>query len=122
MNVFIILSFPAITKNVDTFIKTELGKPEKWLLEAASVIGLDFSELTHETKKQIFQMGLFLTDKKMSKQPEAIPAVRRKPKKGTSPGGSQSHPFDGHFNYRIKKALSSENFDKHQSSDTTYNW
>ncbi|MDR2901005.1 MAG: hypothetical protein LBV20_05755, partial [Treponema sp.] len=43
---------------MDTFIKTELGKPEKWLLEAASAIELDFSELTHETTSDLFTHSL----------------------------------------------------------------
>jgi len=29
-------------------LKTPICKPEKWLIEAAAEIGLDFSELTHE--------------------------------------------------------------------------
>jgi hypothetical protein len=30
------------------FVKTEIGRPEPWLVEAAASIGLDYSGLTHE--------------------------------------------------------------------------
>jgi hypothetical protein len=33
---------------VQPFVKTEIGKPEPWLVEAAVSIGLDYSGLTHE--------------------------------------------------------------------------
>jgi hypothetical protein len=31
-----------------SFVKTVIGKPELWLIEAAASIGLDYSGLTHE--------------------------------------------------------------------------
>ena len=34
---------------MNTFTKKIIGKPEKWLIEAAASIGLDFSMLSHET-------------------------------------------------------------------------
>jgi hypothetical protein len=43
---------------VDTFIKSKLGKPEKWLLEAAFAIELDLSELTHEMTSDFFTHSL----------------------------------------------------------------
>jgi hypothetical protein len=33
---------------VNPFYKTIIGKPEKWLVDAAAVVGLDYSELSHE--------------------------------------------------------------------------
>jgi len=30
------------------FIKTTIGKPAQWLIEATAAIGIDFSKLTHE--------------------------------------------------------------------------
>ena len=35
-------------KQVNQFNKTVIGKPEKWLIEAAAKIGLDFASLSHE--------------------------------------------------------------------------
>jgi len=35
-------------ERVNQFTKTAIGKPETWLIEAASSVGLDYSELTHE--------------------------------------------------------------------------
>jgi len=35
-------------KQVNQFNKTVIGKPSKWLIEAAAAIGLDISDLTHE--------------------------------------------------------------------------
>jgi hypothetical protein len=34
------------------FIKTTIGKPEQWLIKAASSIGFDFSKLIHETTNE----------------------------------------------------------------------
>jgi len=38
---------------VNHFTKTTIGKPAQWLIEAAASIGLDFSELTHETTSEL---------------------------------------------------------------------
>jgi len=35
-------------KRVNPFHKTTIGKPKKWLIEAAADIGLNYSELSHE--------------------------------------------------------------------------
>jgi hypothetical protein len=34
------------------FDKTQMGRPEKWLIDAAAAIGLDFSGFVHETTNQ----------------------------------------------------------------------
>jgi hypothetical protein len=44
--------------DMDIFIKNELSKPEKWLVEAAVSIGIDFSELIHETTSDLFTHSL----------------------------------------------------------------
>jgi hypothetical protein len=38
---------------VKLFIKTEIGPPERWLIEAAAAIGLDLSGFTHETTNEL---------------------------------------------------------------------
>jgi hypothetical protein len=37
---------------VQPFVKTEIGKPGQWLIEAGNAIGLDFSGFVHETTNQ----------------------------------------------------------------------
>ena len=36
----------------------KIGEPEKWLMEAASVIGLDFSRLAHEVTTELVDHSL----------------------------------------------------------------
>jgi hypothetical protein len=38
---------------VTSFVVTEIGRPEKWLIEAAAAIGLDLSGFTHETTNEL---------------------------------------------------------------------
>jgi hypothetical protein len=38
---------------VDEFEISAIGRPEKWLIEAAAAIGLDFSKLTHEKTNEL---------------------------------------------------------------------
>ena len=38
---------------MNQFIKTTIGKPEKWLIEAAASVGLDYSKLSHETTNEL---------------------------------------------------------------------
>ena len=43
---------------MNPFHKTTIGKPKKWLIEAASDIGLDYSELSHmENLQRIVNMN-----------------------------------------------------------------
>jgi hypothetical protein len=42
------MGFYAISKIVNSFEKNKICRPEKWLIEAAAGIGLDYSELSHE--------------------------------------------------------------------------
>jgi hypothetical protein len=37
---------------VQPFVKTEIGKPGQWLIEAGAAIGLNFSGFVHETTNQ----------------------------------------------------------------------
>jgi hypothetical protein len=37
---------------VQPFVKTEIGKPKQWLIEAGAAIGLNFSGFIHETTNQ----------------------------------------------------------------------
>jgi len=68
---------------VNPFHKTTIGKPKKWLIEAAAEIGLDYSELSHEVTNHfkdhvIRRHGygkLPITDKDFEK----IPAIVRNP-------------------------------------------
>jgi uncharacterized protein YidB (DUF937 family) len=63
---------------VNPFHKTTIGKPKKWLIEAAAEIGLDYSELSHEVtnhfkehvEKRHGQGELAITDKDLEKIPE----------------------------------------------------
>jgi len=72
-----------INKEVNPFHKTTIGKPRKWLLEAAADIGLDYSELSHEVtnhfKEHVAKRhgsgALAMTDKDFEK----IPAIVRNP-------------------------------------------
>jgi len=43
---------------VKPFIKTEIGKPERWLLEAAAAIGLDLSGFAHETTNELIDHSI----------------------------------------------------------------
>jgi hypothetical protein len=43
---------------VNPFDITKIGKPEQWLIEAASSIGLDFSSLTHEITSYFVNHGI----------------------------------------------------------------
>ena len=43
---------------MNPFIKTAIGKPEKWLIESAAGIGLDYSGLVHETTNELTEHSL----------------------------------------------------------------
>jgi hypothetical protein len=43
---------------VQSFVKTEIGKPEQWLIKAGTAIGLDFSGLTHEVTNYFINHGI----------------------------------------------------------------
>ena len=65
---------------MNPFHKTIIGKPKKWLIEAAAEIGLDYSELSHEVtnhfkahvEKRHGKGVLAVTDKDLEKIPEII--------------------------------------------------
>jgi hypothetical protein len=57
-----------------------------------------FLRIFPETGKRTFQKHGFLIPKKMSKQPEAIPAVRRKPEWAHHPEAANSSPLMDIFN------------------------
>ena len=65
---------------MNPFHKTTIGKPKKWLIEAAAEIGLDYSELSHEVtndfkdhvEKRHGQGELAITDKDFEKIPEIV--------------------------------------------------
>jgi len=65
---------------VNPFHKTIIGKPKKWLIDAAAEIGLDYSCLSHEVtnhfknhvSKRHGQGTLSITDKDFEKIPEII--------------------------------------------------
>ena len=65
---------------MNPFHKTTIGKPKKWLIEAAAEIGLDYSELSHEVTnhfkdhviKKHGKGALAITDKDFEKIPEII--------------------------------------------------
>jgi len=65
---------------VNPFHKTTIGKPKKWLIDAAAVVGLDYSELFHEVtnhfkahvKKRHGKGELAITEKDFEKIPEII--------------------------------------------------
>ena len=40
------------------FTKKEISKPEKWLIETATLIGLDFSDFTHETTNEFYDHSM----------------------------------------------------------------
>jgi hypothetical protein len=46
---FIFCWFSGINKEMQPLEKTIIGKPERWLIDAAASIGLNYSELSHET-------------------------------------------------------------------------
>jgi hypothetical protein len=46
------MGFYVISKAVKPFEKSEICRPEKWLVEAGVSIGLDFSNLIHETTNE----------------------------------------------------------------------
>jgi len=43
---------------VNQLIKTPIGKPEKWLIDAAAGIGLDYSMLSHETTNELIDHSM----------------------------------------------------------------
>ena len=65
---------------MNPFHKTTIGRPKKWLIDAAADIGLDYSELSHEVtndfkahvEKRHGQGVLAITDKDFEKIPEII--------------------------------------------------
>ena len=57
-----------------------------------------------ETKKQTFQKRQLLICKIMSKQPEAIPAVRRKPERVRHPAAATPAPLMDTLNIVLKSA------------------
>ena len=67
-------------KQVNPFHKITISKPEKWLIEAAADIGLDYSKLSHEVTsdfkdhvmKRHGQGELLITDKDHEKIPEIV--------------------------------------------------
>ena len=67
---------------MNPFHKTTIGKPKKWLIEAAAEIGLDYSKLSHEVtndfrdhvEKRHGQGKLAITDSDFEKIPEIIRA------------------------------------------------
>jgi len=67
-------------KQVNPFHKTTIGKPKKWLIEAAADIGLDYSGLSHEVtnhfKDHVIKKhgigALAITEKDFEKIPEII--------------------------------------------------
>ena len=75
--------FSSTNKEVNPFHKTTIGRPRKWLLEAAADIGLDYSELSHEVtnhfKEHVAKRhglgALAMTDTDFEK----IPTIVRKP-------------------------------------------
>jgi len=52
------MGFYAISKTVNSFVKNEVCKPEKWLIEAGASIGLDFSKHIHETTNEFYEHSL----------------------------------------------------------------
>jgi hypothetical protein len=68
---------------VNPFHKTTIGKPKKWLMEAAEEIGLNYSELSHEVTnhfkshvlKRHGQGALSITERDFEK----IPGIVRSP-------------------------------------------
>ena len=67
-------------EQMNPFHKTTIGKPKKWLIEAAADIGLDYSDLSHEVtnhfkehvEKRHGQGELSITDKDLEKIPEIV--------------------------------------------------
>jgi len=67
---------------MNIFNKTVLTKPQKWLIEAAADIGLDYSELSHEVTKQFLdhiikrhnQGNLAIVEKDYQKLPGIVKA------------------------------------------------
>ena len=49
-----LLGFYAISKSVNSFEKNEMCRPGKWLIEAGESIGLDFSNIIHETTNEFY--------------------------------------------------------------------
>ena len=56
--IFAFTSFFVISKAVKPFEKNEICRPEKWLIEAGASIGLDFSNLIHETTNEFHDHSL----------------------------------------------------------------
>jgi hypothetical protein len=67
-------------KRVNPFRKTTIGRPKKWLVDAAADIGLDYSKLSHEVtndfKDHVIrrhgQGDLAITDSDFEKIPEIV--------------------------------------------------
>jgi len=65
---------------MNPFHKTTIGKPKKWLIDAAAEIGLDYSELSHEVtndfkdhvERRHGQGELAITNKDFEKIPEIV--------------------------------------------------
>jgi hypothetical protein len=65
---------------VHSLIKTVIGKPDQWLIDAAMSVGLDYSKLYHEVtiyflqhvKKRHTQGNLAITEKDIKKLPAII--------------------------------------------------
>ena len=65
---------------MNPFHKTTIGKPKKWLIEAAAEIGLDYSELSHEVtnhfKSHVMRRHgegvLSITEKDFEKTPAIV--------------------------------------------------
>jgi hypothetical protein len=61
---------------VSDFTKTTIGKPEKWLIEAAAEIGLDFARLSHEvTNNFVTHCKKQHGDRKLEKARGQLPIV-----------------------------------------------
>jgi len=65
---------------VNPFHKTTIGRPKRWLVEAAADVGLDYSELSHEVtndfkdhvERRHGEGPLAITDKDFEKIPEIV--------------------------------------------------
>ena len=65
---------------MNPFHKTTIGKPKKWLIDAAADVGLDYSELSHEVtndfkdhvEKRHGQGVLAITNSDLEKIPEIV--------------------------------------------------
>ena len=65
---------------MNPFHKTTIGRPKRWLVEAAADVGLDYSELSHEVtndfkdhvERRHGEGPLAITDKDFEKIPEIV--------------------------------------------------